>query len=153
MYVVVARIAFTAGERVSRSTLHRGSMSRNVLLSMMLVASPGLLGGCDSVSSLNPFSPDEDDLQPSFAEFVANQTWTVGTAVQLSLPAARGGNTPLTYGLSPALPAGLTFNAATRVIAGTPTAAKTATTYSYTVTDNDDDTASIQFQATVAAAQ
>lgn len=129
-------------------------MSRDVLLSMMLaVAAAGLLGGCDSLSSLNPFSPDdEDDLQPSFAEFVTDQSWTVGTAVQLSLPAARGGNAPLTYSLSPALPAGLTFDAGTRVIAGTPTAAQATTTYVYAVTDNDDDTSSIQFRITVAAA-
>ena len=129
-------------------------MSRDVLLSMMLVvAAAGLQGGCDSLSSLNPFSPDdEDDLQPSFAEFVTDQTWTVGTVVQLSLPAARGGNTPLVYGLSPALPAGLTFDAAARVIAGTPTAAQVTTTYSYTVTDNDRDSSSIQFRITVAAA-
>ena len=128
-------------------------MSRDVLLSMMLVAATGLLGGCDSVGALNPFSPDdEEDLQPSFAEFVPNQTWTVGAAVHLSLPAGGEGNPPLTYGLSPALPAGLTFAAAARTIAGTPTAAQVATTYIYTVTDDDDDTASIQFQVTVAAA-
>ena len=127
-------------------------MNRNVLLSMMLVAATGLLGGCDSVSSLNPFSPDDEDLQPVFAEFVPNQTWTAGTAVHLSLPAATEGNPPLTYGLSPELPAGLTFDAAARTIAGTPTAVQAATTYVYAATDDDDDTASIQFQASVVAA-
>ena len=65
-------------------------MSRNVLLSVMLVAAMGLLGGCDSIDFLNPFSPDKVDLQPLFAELVPNQTWTVGTAVHLSLPAASG---------------------------------------------------------------
>jgi hypothetical protein len=128
-------------------------MNRNVLLSVALVAATGLLGGCDSVSSLNPFSPDGgDDLQPSFAEFVPNQTWTVGDAVHMSLPAASGGNPPLAYGLSPDLPAGLTFDAAARTIAGTPTTVESATTYVYSATDDDDDTASIQFQASVAAA-
>jgi hypothetical protein len=127
-------------------------MRRDLLLSVVLVAATGLLGGCDSVSSLNPFSPDDEDLQPSFAEFVPNQTWTVGAAVVLSLPAATGGNPPLTYGLSPALPAGLTFDAAARTIAGTPTTVESATTYVYSATDDDDDTASIQFQASVAAA-
>ena len=73
-------------------------MSRNVLLSVMLVAATGLLGGCDSLDVLNPFSPDKVDLQPLFAEPVPNQTWTVGTAVHLSLPAASEGNPPLTYG-------------------------------------------------------
>ena len=130
-------------------------MSRNVLLSVMLVAATGLLGGCDSFDFLNPFSPskvDKVDLQPLFAELVPNQTWTVGTAVHLSLPAASEGNPPLTYGLSPELPAGLTFDASARTITGTPTAVLPMTGYVYTVTDDDDDTASIQFQVRVVAA-
>ena len=124
-------------------------MSRNVLLSMMLVAATGLLAGCDSV---NPFSPGDEDLQPSFAAFVPSQTWTVGVAVHTSLPAASGGNPPLTYGLSPELQAGLTFDAAARTISGTPTAVQSATAYVYSATDDDDDTASTQFQVTVVAA-
>ena len=137
-----------------RNLLHRcrGSMSRNVWLSVMLVAATGLLGGCDSIRVVNPFSPDDEDLQPLFAELVPNQTWTVGTAVHLSLPAASEGNPPLTYGLSPELPAGLTFDAGARTITGTPTAALPMTGYIYTVTDDDDDTASMQFQVSVVAA-
>ena len=45
----------------------------------------------------------------------------VGQRVEaLVLPEALGGTAPLTYSISPALPAGLTFDAATRTIAGTP---------------------------------
>ena len=128
-------------------------MRQNVLLSVMLVAATGLLGGCDrTIDFLNPFSPDKVDLQPLFAELVPNQTWTVGTAVHLSLPAASDGNPPLTYDLSPALPAGLTFDASSRTLTGTPTAVLPMTGYIYTVTDDDDDTASIQFQVSVVAA-
>ena len=127
-------------------------MSRNVWLLVMWVAATGLLGGCDSIRVVNPFSPDEADLQPLFAELVPNQTWTVGTPVHLSLPAASEGNQPLTYGLSPELPAGLTFDAGARTITGTPTAVLPMTGYIYTVTDDDDDTASIQFQVSVGAA-
>ena len=127
-------------------------MNRDVLLSMMLVAAAGLTAACDSVGSLNPFSPDDEDLQPSFAEFVSDQTWTVGVAIHMSLPAATGGNPPLTYGLSPELQAGLTFDVTARTISGTPTAVQSATTYVYSATDDDDDTASIQFQASVVAA-
>ncbi len=119
---------------------------------MALVAAVALMAGCDSVGSLNPFSPDGEDLQPSFAEFVSDQTWTVGVAVHRSLPAATGGNPPLTYGLSPDLPAGLTFDAAARTISGNPTAVQSATAYVYSATDDDDDTASIQFRASVVAA-
>ena len=119
-----------------------------------LVVAVGLLGACSdfSLGSLNPFSPDSEDLQPLFPEAVPNQTWTVGTAIHVSLPAATLGNPPLTYGLSPELPAGLTFDAAARTIAGTPTAVQSMTTYIYSATDDDDDTASIQFQGSVVAA-
>ncbi len=119
-----------------------------------LVVAVGLLGACSdfSLGSLNPFSPDSEDLQPLFPEVVPNQTWTVGTAIHVSLPAATEGNPPLTYGLSPELPAGLTFDAAARTIAGTPTAVQSMTTYIYSATDDDDDTASIQFQSSVVAA-
>ena len=53
------------------------------------------------------------------------------------MPAASGGNGPLTYALTPAPPAGLTFDAATRTLSGTPTGARPATTYTYTATDAD----------------
>lgn len=127
-------------------------MNRNVLLSLALVAAAGLPAGCGSVSSLNPFSPDDEDLQPSFAEFVADQAWTVGVAIHMSLPAATGGNPPLSYELSPELQTGLTFDPTARTISGTPTAIQPATTYVYSATDDDDDSTSIQFRASVAAA-
>ncbi|WP_027346267.1 M4 family metallopeptidase [Hamadaea tsunoensis] len=61
------------------------------------------------------------------------QTGTVGTATSLALSAA-GGATPYTFSAT-GLPAGLTVNAASGVVSGTPT---TAATYSVTakVTDN-----------------
>ena len=64
------------------------------------------------------------------------RTYEVGTAIEpLTLPEVTGGTPPLTYSLTPALPAGLTFDAATRTISGTPLAASPATEYTYTVTD------------------
>ena len=55
------------------------------------------------------------------------------------MPAASGGNGPLTYALTPDPPAGLRFNPdpATRTLSGTPTGAHAATTYTYTATDAD----------------
>ena len=41
--------------------------------------------------------------------------------VPLTLPEATGGNLPLTYALTPALPAGLTFDAPSRTLTGVPT--------------------------------
>ena len=66
---------------------------------------------------------------------IADQTFTVGTAVNLTLPIATGGTAPYTYTLSP-IPAGLSFTAAaaSRTLSGTPTTAGT-TNVTYTATD------------------
>ena len=62
--------------------------------------------------------------------------YEVGTAIDpIQLPAVTGGTPPLTYSITPALPAGLTFDAATRTISGTPTAMAATAVYTYTVTD------------------
>ena len=90
---------------------------------------------------------------PSFAAdaAIADQTYAVGTTMaDLVLPEASGGDAPLTYSVS-ALPVGLSFDAATRTLAGTPTEAS-ALTVMYTVTDNDDDTDALTFIITVAGA-
>ena len=94
------------------------------------------------------------DLMPSFGsasidEIIATENQAI-TAI--TLPAATGGDAPLTYSLSPNLPTGLTFTASTRVLSGTPTALLSRTQYTYTVTDDDGDTATLQFHLSVIAA-
>ena len=78
------------------------------------------------------------------------QSYTLNAEIaDLVLSAASGGTAPLTYALTGALPAGLTFNAASRRLTGTPTAVTSATTLTYTVTDANDATASQAFTVTV----
>ena len=94
------------------------------------------------------------DLMPSFGgasidEIIATENQAI-TAI--TLPAATGGDAPLIYSLSPNLPTGLTFTASTRVLSGTPTALLARTQYTYTVTDDDGDTATLQFHLSVIAA-
>ena len=92
----------------------------------------------------------EVDRFPSFRTAVspADQTYTVGTAIDaLTLPEASGGNGTLAYSLSPNVP-GLTFNASTRQLTGTPTTAGTHA-MTYTVTDEDRDTDTLSFTITV----
>ena len=70
--------------------------------------------------------------------------YEVGTAIEpLTLPEVTGGTPPFTYSLTPALPLGLAFDAATRTISGTPIAASPATEYTYTVTDGANARASV----------
>ena len=94
----------------------------------------------------------EVDRFPSFrgASNPGAQTYTVGTAIDaLALPVASGGNGTLAYSLSPNVP-GLSFNASTRQLTGTPS---TAGTYAmtYTVADEDGDTDILSFTITVSA--
>ncbi|MYD94706.1 MAG: hypothetical protein F4Y02_13670, partial [Chloroflexi bacterium] len=113
---------------------------------------------------------DDDNTAPSFGtETVDDQTAVAYIALaDLELPLATGGNGTLTYALAcasgqtgcegtPALPPGLSFDASTRTLSGTPKVIRT-TTLTYTVTDADDstdadDTDSLTFDITVDANQ
>ena len=81
---------------------------------------------------------------------ITDRNYEASTAISpLTLPAASGGNGALTYVLSPNVP-GLSFNATTRQLTGTPT---TVGTYAmtYTVMDDDGDVDSLSFTITVEA--
>ena len=94
------------------------------------------LSGCRNVTPAD----EPDDTAPSFGDAtVADQTYSVGVEIEpLQLPAATGGDGELTYALAPAVP-GLSFDAATRTLSGTPgEAGKHEMTY--TATDADDNT-------------
>ncbi len=79
------------------------------------------------------------------------QSYTVGTAVDVTLPLATGGIGDLSYTLTDALPAGLNFNPASRRLTGTPSTMTSATTLTYTVTDANGATAMADFTVTVNA--
>ena len=88
-----------------------------------------------TTSDLAPELPDLDD-----------RTWDAGEPVSTTLPEATGGDPPLTYSLS-GLPAGLSFDPASRSVSGTSTAE--AGTATYGVSDADGDTSTATFGWTV----
>ena len=95
----------------------------------------------------------EADVGPMFGSTaVLEQIYTERLTIHpLTLPAAQGGNGTLTYGLTPDLPAGLSFDPATRVLSGAPfvgTAAP-ATEYTFTATDADGDEATRTISITI----
>ena len=95
--------------------------------------------------------PDPGQISPTIAfnpSVIADQTFTVGEAVSLTLPVATGGTPPYIYNIS-ALPTGLKFNKATRLLSGIPTTATPATRVTYTATDATDTSASLTFTITV----
>ena len=77
-----------------------------------------------------------------FSSTIDDQTYTEDTAIStLTLPATEDGVLPVTYAVS-GLPRGLTFNARTRQITGTPTDPGTFTV-TYTATDSTSGTAQV----------
>ena len=92
------------------------------------------------------------DSSPSFADAITpgDQTYSVGTAIEaLTLPTAADGDATLTYSLTPEIP-GLTFNATSRKLTGTPTAAGTHV-MTYTATDSDGDADTLTFTIIIEA--
>ena len=95
-----------------------------------------------------PQPPPGDGLRFS-PDVIADQTFSVGTDVSLTLPVATGGTEPYDYTLTPDPPAGLQFDAIDRWIGGTPTTPMQTTPYTYTVTDANGTSAALTFTITV----
>ena len=87
----------------------------------------------------------------TFAFTIPNQPRVVGTPVSFQLPIATGGVGAITYSLTPATPAGITFIAATRVLIGTPTGRFPLATFTYTATDAEGITQTQTFTFVVTA--
>jgi sugar lactone lactonase YvrE len=84
---------------------------------------------------------------------VASESLTQNhTAVAFTPVIGSGGTGTLSYSVSPSLPAGLSFNASTGAISGTPTVISGAVSYTVTVTDSNNATATASFSLTVNAA-
>ena len=83
---------------------------------------------------------------------IAAQTFTQNVEIpELTLPQATGGDGTLIYTLSPNLPQGLTFDATQRTITGTPEGGLPQTSFTYTATDEDGDTAELTFTISIDA--
>ena len=92
----------------------------------------------------------DPDTEPVFIEAADPQTYRQNQAIEFTLPAAIDGNGTLTYTLTD-LPEGLTFDAETLVVSGTPSEMTEKAIYTLTVTDEDGDSAVMSFFITVLA--
>ena len=114
---------------------------------------PGLTAGTEYTVRVIATLTNADDGPPSVgvmgtpADFIG-LTLTAGTTISITLPQVTGGDGMLTYSLTPDLPSGLTFDATTRVIAGTPREVMDETEYTLAT---DGDGATLTFTISVVA--
>ena len=89
----------------------------------------------------------------NFNGTIPDQTLTVGVAFSITLPERVNAGT-VTYSIAETLPGGLSFNASTRVLSGTPTQAQAQTEYTYQAfSERDYNTTSLKFKITILAVQ
>ena len=86
-----------------------------------------------------------------FTDTIADQSWTVGEAVSIDAPATEDGASPITFAITPELPAGMTFDTTDGSSDGTPTAISAKTEYTITATDTNGILATTTFAGSVAA--
>ena len=87
----------------------------------------------------------------TFGEAQGDPQWTVGQAIgAFTLPEATGGTGAITYSLDPATWNGVSFDATTRAMSGTPGTVGTQA-FTYTATDESGAMASLTFTATASA--
>lgn len=101
-----------------------------------------LLGACGGGGGDDGVAPPAPDTAPRFGTAtIEDVAYVIDKAIMnLTLPAAEGGDGVLSYALTPDLPSGLTFTASDRVISGTPSEVSAKTEYTYRVTDGDSNT-------------
>ncbi len=117
----------------------------------LLAEATGTITDDDDATPPEADSDSDDERAFAFAAEVGDQAYTAETAITaLELPEATGGEGEVTYSIISALPAGLSFDAATRTISGTPEAATDgAVEVIYTAEDSAGVAATLTFSITV----
>ena len=129
-------------ESVTLTHMARGGDYANVIKTLTVTVT-------DTMTT--PVEPP-GDVMPAFATATLSaETFKTRQQVRLQLPAATTGDLPLTYTLTPTLPAGLSYDGDTRRIMGAAQAVRAAAVYTHTVTDADGDTASQTVSITIEA--
>ena len=120
-----------------------------------LTSGAGYDTGSQGIHTLTIVDDDDPDVQPLlFATTILNQSFLVGVPIdEVMFPDAVGGTQPYHYALTPDPPAGLELDASTQTLSGTPSERLSPTTFTYTVTDDENATAIQTFTIEVTAPQ
>ena len=113
-----------------KNTIKRIGAMRSIAIIGFMAVIGFTMAGCGDASS-GPTGGGGGGIAPTITTTTL-PNGTVGTAYNATLVAS--GDTPITWSVSPALPAGLSLNASTGAITGTPTAVSN-TSYTFTATN------------------
>ncbi|MYD42321.1 MAG: hypothetical protein F4W90_00345, partial [Gammaproteobacteria bacterium] len=110
---------------------------------------PGEQGSLSATSAI--VTTGRANAVPSFeSETIEDRSFYMGVPIDpIVLPSATGGDFSLTYEISPALPEGLDLDTTKNHITGTSTVFMDATTFTWTATDADGDSARLMFRMTI----
>ena len=132
---------------VAKDASHRISGTPSVALSSTTYTWTATDGDGDAAELI--FSIAVEDAPTFGSAAVDDQAYTRHSAITaFTLPTATGGDSPVGYSLSPALPSGVAKDAGHQV-SGTPTVALANTLYTWTATDANGDEASVTFRIAV----
>jgi hypothetical protein len=90
----------------------------------------------DQAKFVRPIRAGTTRIIPSFTLSSTSETLTARTTALSGYTISSSGGTITSYGISPAVPAGLVFNTSTGLLSGTPTDTITATTFTITGTNS-----------------
>ena len=147
-----------SGLRINRIRVSSGDRVILQPVTTIRVVPPASSGLADMVYTVT--MAQTTDTAPSFdGVAIEAKEYAAGEAINEVLPAAMGGNGDIAYTLvdhEKALPKGLKFDAATRMLSGTPLlvedADKTLYKMTYTATDENGDSDVVEFTITICAA-
>ena len=154
-----ATIAIAAGETANATdSVTITALDNDVLSGDRAVTVTGTAQNSQGVGAVTgaalTLRDDEDGTSFAMSGWVEDQSWTTGQAITpFTLPAAIGGSGEVSYELSPELPAGVSRNADTREVSGTPSAAKEETGHTWTATDSGGATVHVTFTIEVREGQ
>jgi hypothetical protein len=126
-------IVCAAADRLTSFRVGRVFMRRLCAAALLLVATLGLQACGGGGGGDDPPPPPPPPAAPTALSYTSPQSYTVGTAITPLTATVTG--TVASYGVSPALPAGLALDTASGTISGTPTAAAAQAAYTVTATN------------------
>ncbi len=140
-----------AGLSLTASGVGAGTISGSPTVTLSTVTFTVTVTDANNASKSSTFTL-ESNAPPTATQAIPSEILTQGNTVSFTPVTGASGTPSLSYSVSPSLPAGLTLDPSSGAISGAPTVTHAASSFTVTVTDLNNVTASNTFQLTVNSA-